>query len=53
MGKHKFWNFIKNEAENTGELQLYGEISDTSWWGDESRRKILKQILMRLAISAR
>ena len=42
MGKHKFWNFIKNEAENTGELQLYGEISDTSWWGDEITPKDFK-----------
>lgn len=30
----KFWNFVKNEAGD-GELTLYGEISDVSWWGDE------------------
>ena len=30
----KFWNFIKNEAGD-GELTLYGEISDVTWWGDE------------------
>lgn len=30
----KFWSFIKNEAGD-GELTLYGEISDVSWWGDE------------------
>ena len=29
----KFWNF-KNLG-SSGELYLYGEISDTSWWGDE------------------
>jgi len=29
----KFWNF-KNKGER-GELWLYGEISDTTWWGDE------------------
>lgn len=29
----KFWQF-KNLG-TTGELFLYGEISDTSWWGDE------------------
>ena len=30
----KFWEF-KALGENTGELFLYGEISDTTWWGDE------------------
>jgi ATP-dependent Clp protease protease subunit len=30
----KFWDF-KAAAEKKGELYLYGEISDTSWWGDE------------------
>lgn len=30
----KFWNFVKNEVGD-GELTLYGEISDVSWWGDE------------------
>jgi len=29
-----FWK-IKNLAENKGELILYGEISESSWWGDE------------------
>lgn len=30
-----FWKF-RNEAESdTAELMLYGEISDTSWYGDE------------------
>jgi ATP-dependent Clp protease protease subunit len=31
---NKFWSF-KAAAEKKGELYLYGEISDTSWWGDE------------------
>ena len=29
----RFWNFAKNE--DVGELTLYGEISDVSWFGDE------------------
>lgn len=45
MGRHKFWNFVKNEAENTGELQLYGEIADSSWWGDEVTPKDFKSDL--------
>lgn len=32
----KFWNFAKNEADpSVGELNIYSEISDVSWWGDE------------------
>lgn len=34
MNKTKFWNFTKRD-EKTGELTLYGEISDVSWYGDE------------------
>lgn len=35
MMQKNFWKF-KNEAESeTAELMLYGEISDTSWYGDE------------------
>lgn len=30
----KFWAF-KAAEPGVGELQLYGEISDRSWWGDE------------------
>lgn len=30
----KFWK-IKNEANNTPELLLYGPISESTWWGDE------------------
>src|SRR5690554_4888276 len=32
----KFWRF-KNATgdDGVGELYLYGEISDTTWWGDE------------------
>ena len=30
----KFWQF-RNQTEDSAELLLYGDISDTSWWGDE------------------
>lgn len=30
----KFWQF-RNQADSTVELLLYGDISQTSWWGDE------------------
>ena len=30
----KFWQF-RNQAEDSAELLLYGDISDSSWWGDE------------------
>ena len=30
----KFWKF-RNQAGNKVELLLYGDISQTSWWGDE------------------
>ena len=32
--RKKFWNFETPEA-GRGELTLYGDISDASWWGDE------------------
>lgn len=31
---NKFWQFC-NQAGNAVELLLYGDISQTSWWGDE------------------
>ena len=34
MPKPKFWRFINQTAESA-ELLLYGDISETSWWGDE------------------
>ena len=34
MAKKKFWQFV-NQTEESAELLLYGDISDTSWWGDE------------------
>ena len=30
----KFWQF-RNMAGGGAELLLYGDIADTSWWGDE------------------
>lgn len=30
----KFWSFI-NQADGTAELLLYGDIADSTWWGDE------------------
>lgn len=40
----KFWNF-KKAGEKTGELMLYGEISDTSWYGDEVTPKQFREEL--------
>lgn len=37
----KFWNF-KALDEKTGELTLYGEISNETWWGDEVTPKQFK-----------
>lgn len=38
---NKFWNF-KNKDEKTGELLLYGDISNSTWWGDEVTPKQFK-----------
>lgn len=40
----KFWNF-KALDERTGELTIYGEISDVTWWGDEITPKQFKEEL--------
>ena len=34
----KFWQF-RNQTEESAELLLYGDISETSWWGDEVTAK--------------
>jgi ATP-dependent Clp protease protease subunit len=46
MPKQKFWNFknAKNDPK-IGELMIYGEISDISWWGDEVTPKQFKKDL--------
>lgn len=31
----KFWNLKKTDKNNSAELQLYGPVSEYSWWGDE------------------
>lgn len=31
----KFWQFRNAAGSSGAELLLYGDISDTSWWGDE------------------
>lgn len=44
-GKNKkFWN-LKALDEKTGELTLYGEISNETWWGDEVTPKQFKEEL--------
>lgn len=40
----KFWNF-KALDKKTGELILYGEISNETWWGDEVTPKQFKEDL--------
>jgi ATP-dependent Clp protease protease subunit len=44
--KRKFWNWVKNEGEETRTLYLTGEISDETWFGDEVTPKIFKDELM-------
>lgn len=45
MGNNKkFWNF-KAKDDKTGELTLYGEISDYSWWDDDVTPKQFKDDL--------
>ena len=44
MRSKKFWNF-KALDDKTGELTLYGEISDVTWWGDEITPKQFKEDL--------
>lgn len=39
--KTKFWNF-KALDDKTGELTLYGEIANETWWGDEITPKEFK-----------
>lgn len=31
----KFWNFINKQESATAELYLYGDIAQSTWWGDE------------------
>jgi ATP-dependent Clp protease protease subunit len=47
LKKKKFWN-LKALDEKTGELTLYGEISNETWWGDEVTPKEFKADLDNL-----
>lgn len=44
MGR-KFWEVRATDASSTGELLLYGEISDYTWWGDEVTPKQFREDL--------
>lgn len=44
---NKFWQF-RNQNGASAELILYGEISDTSWWGDEVTPKQFEKELKAL-----
>ena len=44
--KRKFWNWVKNEGEETRTLCLSGGFSDVSWFGDEVTPKLFKDELM-------
>ncbi|HAN20419.1 MAG: hypothetical protein A2Y15_08685 [Clostridiales bacterium GWF2_36_10] len=46
MGKNnkKFWEF-KNANNGNGELMLYGDIANSTWWGDEVTPKQFKNDL--------
>jgi ATP-dependent Clp protease protease subunit len=47
MGSEKFWNF-KALDDKTGELTLYGEIANETWWEDEVTPKEFKADLDNL-----
>lgn len=44
---NKFWQF-KNLTGGSAELMLYGEISDSTWWGDEVTPKQFAEELSAL-----
>ena len=43
--KRKFWNWVRNENDESRTLFLNGEISDETWYGDEVTPKIFKEEL--------
>lgn len=43
--KRKFWNWVKNGAEEERTLILNGEISDETWYGDEVTPKLFEKEL--------
>lgn len=44
----KFWQIRAAAEEGAGELLLYGEISDSTWWGDEVTPKQFREDLQAL-----
>jgi len=45
---NKFWNFIAASEEKPAELILYGDISESSWWGDEITPRQFSEDLIAL-----
>ena len=43
--KRKFWNWVRNENDESRTLFLNGEISDETWYGDEVTQKMFKEEL--------
>lgn len=43
--KRKFWNWVKNDAEEERTLVLNGKISDETWYGDEVTPKLFEKEL--------
>lgn len=43
--KRKFWNWVRNEAEEERTLVLNGQISDETWFGDEVTPKLFQKEL--------
>lgn len=43
--KRKFWNWIRDENEDTRILYLNGEISDETWYGDEVTPELFRSEL--------
>lgn len=43
--KRKFWNWVRNEEEDTRTLYLDGEISDETWYGDEVTPELFRKEL--------
>ena len=43
--KRKFWNWVRNEAEEERTLVLDGEISDETWYGDEATPELFRKEL--------
>ena len=42
--KRKFWNWVRNENDESRTLFLTGEISDETWYGDEVTPNVQRRI---------